>query len=71
MVVDDFDFIRISPSTHKTDAPALVDPDTVLSASVTDKLLKTISRWNAQVTDDSCDVENFKLSSCVSLDLRR
>jgi hypothetical protein len=36
MVVDDFDFIRIAPSPHKADAPALVDADTVLSAFVAD-----------------------------------
>ncbi len=59
MVIDDFDIVRVSPSPDKADAPALVDADAVLTSSIADKLLKTISRWNPQVVEDFGDVEDF------------
>jgi len=71
VVINDFDFIRIAFSPYKTDAPALVYADAVLSTSVANKLLKTISRWNAQVIEDSGHIEDFELSTSVSLNLWR
>jgi hypothetical protein len=34
MIVDDFNLVHIAISPNKTDAPLIVDPDAVLSRSV-------------------------------------
>jgi len=43
MIVDYFDFVRITRGPYEADAPLLVDPDAVLSLSVSSKLFQAVA----------------------------
>jgi hypothetical protein len=44
VVVDDFDFIRITFFPAKTNSPLIVDPDAMLSGSIALQSLQPVSR---------------------------
>lgn len=49
MIIDDFNFICIVAFPDEAYTLLIVDPDTVLSSSITFQFLKSIGGWNAEI----------------------
>jgi hypothetical protein len=49
VVIDDLDAISIAIIPRETDAPLVVDPDTMLSFSCSFQCLKSIGWWRSEV----------------------
>jgi len=49
VVVRDLDIVGIAGLPAKTDSILIVDPDAVLSRSITPKALQSISGWNCEL----------------------
>jgi len=47
VVIDNFDFVGIGSRPAKANAPLVVDPNAVLTGSVTRKLLQMVCRRNS------------------------
>ena len=60
-VVDKFDIVRSSFSPDGADAPLGVPPDAVLTSTVTDQPLQTISRRNPQIINIRGRVDQLEL----------
>ena len=58
MVVDDFHVERITPVPNKTDPPLLIDTDTELTGTLPMKRFKVVSRWHAEVIQNSGIIEH-------------
>lgn len=61
MIVDDLDFVSIAAPPHETDAPALVDTNTVLTGPVPRQLLQSVAWRKAEVSQALSVVEHAKL----------
>ena len=57
MIVDNLNFVGAALSPHEADAPLLVDPDAVLTRSVTSKVLQTIP-WNRLQVREARSIAN-------------
>ena len=68
VVVDDFDFIGMIVSPFKTDAPLVVDADTILTASVAAQSLKPIARRVCQISEGHGPVKGADLAKDDTLD---
>ena len=53
MVVSDLHILGAALAPYKTDTPLVVDPDRVLSFTVTAQLFEVICWWNAKVFQDN------------------
>ena len=49
MVVHDFNVYGITIHPDKTDAPLVVDSNTVLSYTISPQYLQSVCRWHSQV----------------------
>jgi hypothetical protein len=56
VIVDDFDFMRISPYPFEAEPPLVVNPNAVLSGSISLKFLQVIGRYSLQVAEFDCVV---------------
>ncbi len=57
MIIDNLNFVCAALGPHEADAPLLVDPDALLTLSVTSKLLQTIP-WNRLQIREARSVAN-------------
>ena len=57
MVVDDLDVGGIGARPAKTDAPLVVDADTVLALAIVAKLLQPVARRNPEIIEPPCRVD--------------
>ena len=69
MIVDYLHIPGITVSPSKTDPPLFVDPDAVLTLSITLQCLQTVARRRAQVVQRSRPMEIQELSTRDALDL--
>jgi hypothetical protein len=75
MVVDNFNIMGMTVFPDKTDPPLAVDPNAVLAFAVSRKCLEPIARWNAQVVQSACGVQDqqfltrlpFKTGKCTNI----
>ena len=49
MIINDLNLIGIVGFPDEANAPLIVDPDAVLSSSITFQFLKSIGWWNAEI----------------------
>jgi len=61
MVVGDFNAVRVAIFPYETDAPLIVDPDTVLPLAVALQLLEAIARNRAQVVEACRSIQHLQL----------
>jgi len=61
VVVDEFDIFCASFSPDETDPPLRVHPDAVLTTTVSSQSLQAVPRWDPQVHDIICRVDQLKL----------
>lgn len=71
MVVCDLDFKGISFDPLETDAPLIVDADTVLSSPVTSQYLEPVSWWNPQILQVDRILKKTEFASCKLEELAR
>ena len=69
MIVNDLDFVRISPDPSEADPPLVIDPDAVLVRSIAGELLQSIGRWRAQIFQINGRVELTEFSKGGSLNI--
>jgi hypothetical protein len=62
MIVNNFHFNRIAISPSKTQAPLIVDANTVLACSISLQRFKAVSRNISQVGESSRGIQHFQLS---------
>jgi hypothetical protein len=61
MIVRDFNFVGIANLPSKTNPILIVDPNTVLSTSVSAKPFEAIPAWNSKFADVSDSIDLIKL----------
>lgn len=71
MIVHYLDVVGISTLPFKTDAPLIVNADTVLSLSVARQFFEAIRRRYVQILQDLGSVQNLKFPSSNLLDTLR
>jgi hypothetical protein len=62
MVVYDFNVVRFGAAPAETDAPLIIDPDTVLPGAITFQFLQSIPRRHSQVIKAIGRVEQKQLA---------
>jgi hypothetical protein len=70
MVVNDLHLLRSSVRPHETDPPLVVDPDAVLSGSVTLERFEPVTGRNTKVVEYHRGSHLTKLAQCHPLDPR-
>ena len=63
MIVYDFDLFRSGRRPEKADAVLIVDPDAVLTGTVTPECFEAIAWWDAEVLQPPRDFELAQLAS--------
>ena len=58
MVVDNLDVIGVAIAPRKADAPAVIDPNAILSRSIPCQLFQAIGRRNLQIIEGMRIVEH-------------
>jgi hypothetical protein len=71
MIIDNLYLKDIAISPFETDAPLLIDPNTVLPRSVAVQLLQAIGRRNPQVVERHCPIEHPQFPQRQLLDISR
>jgi hypothetical protein len=69
MVVGDLDLIGIRILPEETDAPLVVDSNTVLTGSVAFEVLESVGWWNLQRLQLPCCSKHFQFACRKSLDV--
>jgi hypothetical protein len=68
MVVDDFDFVRMSSAPYEADAPLIVDTNAVLPVSIPFQALEAVSWQRRQRSDLRSGIEDVQVSKRRALD---
>jgi len=71
VIVDDLYVVSIAPFPIETDAPLVIDPDTMLTLPISFESLQAIRRWHAEVSQGLCPIDHPELSQGTPLDVRR
>ena len=71
MVVDNLDVVGVTISPCKTDSPALIDPNAVLSHSIPPQLFQAIGRGYLQIVEGTSVVEHAQFTQGDLLDFGR
>jgi hypothetical protein len=61
VVIDDFNVVHISAPEGEANSELIVNPDAVLSLSISGKSLETISRRDSQINQMNCPMQNAEL----------
>jgi hypothetical protein len=69
VVVDDLDCECIAGFEPETDAPLIVDPNAVLTGSVTSQEFQPIVGWDPQVVDVGRPIQHSQLAHRDCLDI--
>jgi hypothetical protein len=62
MIIHDFNVMWTVIFPRKADSPLVVDPDTVLSHSVSGQLFQSISRTRGEVAQLHCAIQHNQLA---------
>jgi hypothetical protein len=71
VVVHDFNVIGVALTPIKTDSPLIIDPDRILSATIAQKLLQSISRDPSNLIESRSRVQSDKFLQCSALHVGR
>ncbi len=71
MVIHNFDIMSISITPDEADSPLVIDPDAMLSLSISFQRLKAVSRWDEQEVQVRCGVKLDKFAESPPLDTGR
>ena len=71
MVVDNLDVIGVTIAPRKADAPAFIDPDAILSRSISYQLFQAIGRGNLQIIEGMRVIEHAQFPQGDLLDISR
>jgi hypothetical protein len=71
VVVRDLDVVCIPRLPAETDAPLVVDPDTVLPGAVAHEFLQAVARWHTQVREINGGIELAELAERDALNVWR
>ena len=67
MVVDDLNAMGAGVPSE-TDAPLVIDPNAVLTGSITTQGFKPIAWWNTKVVEPGRGIQQLQLTACHPLD---
>lgn len=67
MVVHDFNLKRVALAPYETDAPLVVDPNTMLALSVSPQAFQPVPRRGGQIAESRGKMELVKLSPRAAL----
>jgi hypothetical protein len=70
VVVNDLDLLNSCIGPHETDPPLRIDPDTVLTRSVTTESLKAVSRRDSQFINVNSRFEQAELAQRYAMNPR-
>jgi len=62
MVINNLDVVGVTISPCKADAPALIDPDAILSRPIAGELFQAIGWGHLQIVKGMCIVEHAQLT---------
>jgi len=62
VIVDEFDIFRTSISPDEADTPLRIHADAVLTATISGQFLQSVPRWDPQVVDILCRVNQLELA---------
>jgi len=62
VVIHDFDLVRVALAPHETNAPLVVDPNTVLAFSFPAQPFQPIPRRRGQIADSRSEMQLVELS---------
>ena len=68
MVINDLHVISIALAPFKTNAPLVVDANTVLALTVARQFFEVVGWWYPQILQRVCAIKEFKLPPCTTLD---
>jgi hypothetical protein len=68
MVVNDFDFVRMSSAPYEADAPLIVDTNAVLSLSIPFQALEAVSWQRGQRSDLRSGIEDVQFAKRRAFD---
>src|SRR5205085_8638615 len=71
MVINDLRVIDVALAPFKTNAPLVVNANTVLTFTVTEQFLEVIGWWYAQVLQRLCAIQDLQLSPRYTLNVLR
>jgi hypothetical protein len=71
VVLDDLDVVGVTIVPYKADAPAVIDPDAILSRSIPCELFEAIGRGDLQIRESMGIVEHAQFPQGHLLDVRR
>jgi hypothetical protein len=71
MIIYDLYVVGVAIAPGKADAPAVVDPNAVLSASISSQLFQAVGRWDLQIREGMGIVEHAQFPQSDLLDVRR
>jgi len=69
MIIDDLDIMGISALPNEADTPLIVDPNTMLSRSITFQFLKAVGRRNTQRFQLTGRSKHFQFTGSQSLNI--
>lgn len=71
MIIHDFHIMRVAVSPTKTESPAIVDTDAVLTGSIAFQSLQSISWRCSQVTQFGRGIQLSQFALCNALELSK
>jgi hypothetical protein len=71
VVIDNFDFIRVTLTPGETYSPLIVDPNAPLPGPIPSKFLEPVRRRNGKVFESRRSIEHAQLSESDALQIRR
>ena len=71
MVINDLHVISIALAPFKTNAPLVVDANTVLALTVARQFFEVVGWWYPQILQRVCAIKELKLPPCTTLDVLR
>jgi len=69
MIIDDFHICGVATMESETQAPLVIDTNTVLASSTAFQKLKPITRRNSQIVNPARPVQLFEFASSYAFDI--
>jgi hypothetical protein len=64
VTVHDLDILSAALTPLETDAELVIDPDAMLTSTITFERLEAISGWHPQIVEPICDFQLPQLAPC-------
>ena len=70
MIIDDLDVIGVAIAPCKADAPAVIDPNAILSGSIPSQLFQAVGGGNLQIMEGMRIIKHAQFPQSDLLDVR-